>query len=66
MTNVSAVTEKGEAMGEWIIDIIICFVVFAIINAVFFVMIGSALDGTKTGKAIDEAVARWIKREEKR
>ncbi len=62
----TAITEKGEAMGEWIVDIIVCLVVLAIINAVFFVMIGSALDGTKTGKAIDEAVARWIKREEKR
>ncbi len=53
-------------MGEWILDIFFGLVVLAIINTVFFVIIRSALDGTKTGKAIDEAVARWIKREEKR
>jgi len=53
-------------MGEWIVIIFIFLVGFGLINIVLFVVIGDALRGTKTSEAIDETIARWIKRKEKR
>ncbi len=60
------VAEKGEAMIEWIVIISACLMGLITVNIVFFTVISNALEGTKTGKAIDEAMARRIRREEKR
>lgn len=49
-------------MGDWIVIIFAFLIGFGLINTVLFVVIGDALHGTETAKAIDEKIAKLIGR----